>query len=68
MKVITHVQRTLPNAKRRSMQMIQSQPAKPLIRNRKSKILQNTVLPVLGGIIIGILASLIIKFVGGKLF
>jgi hypothetical protein len=48
--------------------MIQPQPAKPLIRNRKSKVLQNTLLPILGGIIIGILATLIFKLVGGKFF
>ena len=68
MRVITNVQRTLSNAKRRLILMIQPQPAKTITRRRKSKVLQNTLLPILGGIIIGILATLIFKFMGGKFF
>jgi len=48
--------------------MIQPQPAKPFIRKRKSKVMQNTILPILGGIIIGILATFIFKLMGGKFF
>ena len=48
--------------------MNQQQSAKPFFRRRKSKILQNTLLPILGGIIIGILATLIFKFMGAKFF
>jgi len=68
MRVITNAQRTLSNAKRGSLQMIQHQPASRVIRKRKKKILLNVFLPILGGIIIGILTALILRFMGAKFF